>query len=40
VSAGKRFTSYNLTLDPASPTSYLVDGVSVPMTSRHSSRWN
>ena len=24
---------YNLTLDPASPTSYLVDGVSVPMTS-------
>jgi acyl-homoserine-lactone acylase len=33
VSAGKRMTGYNLTLDPASPTSYLVDGVSVPMTS-------
>ena len=33
VSAGKRLTGYNLTLDPASPTSYLVDGVSVPMTS-------
>ena len=32
VSAGKRLTGYNLTLDPASPTSYLVDGVSVPMT--------
>ena len=32
VSAGKRMTGYNLTLDPASPTSYLVDGVSVPMT--------
>jgi acyl-homoserine-lactone acylase len=33
VSAGSRMTAYNLTLDPASPTSYLVDGVSVPMTS-------
>ncbi len=33
VSAGSRMTGYNLTLDPASPTSYLVDGVSVPMTS-------
>jgi acyl-homoserine-lactone acylase len=32
VSAGKRMTAYSLTLDPASPTSYLVDGVSVPMT--------
>jgi acyl-homoserine-lactone acylase len=33
VSAGKRFTGYQLTLDPMSPTSYLVDGVSTPMTS-------
>ena len=33
VSAGKRFTGYQLTLDPASPTSYMVDGVSTPMTS-------
>jgi acyl-homoserine-lactone acylase len=33
VSAVKRLTEYTLTLDPASPTSYLVDGVSVPMTS-------
>jgi acyl-homoserine-lactone acylase len=32
VSVGKRMTGYALTLDPASPTSYLVDGVSVPMT--------
>jgi acyl-homoserine-lactone acylase len=32
VSAGKRMTVYNLTLDPTSPTSYLVDGISVPMT--------
>ncbi|MEP6296479.1 MAG: penicillin acylase family protein, partial [Ilumatobacter sp.] len=32
VSAGHRFTAYSLTLDPASPTSYLVDGVSRPMT--------
>ena len=33
VSAGTRMTGYNLTLDPASPTAYLVDGQSVPMTS-------
>jgi len=33
VSSGKRMTGYNLTLDPASPTSYLLDGQSVPMTS-------
>jgi acyl-homoserine-lactone acylase len=33
VSAGKRMTGYNLTLDPSSPTSYLVDGEPVPMTS-------
>ena len=33
VSAGKRMTAYLLSLDPASPTSYLVDGQSVPMTS-------
>jgi acyl-homoserine-lactone acylase len=33
VSAGKRMTGYLLSLDPASPTSYLVDGQSVPMTS-------
>ncbi len=33
VSDGNRMTGYNLTLDPASPTSYLVDGQSVPMTS-------
>ena len=33
MSAGKRMTGYDLTLDPASPTSYLVDGQSVPMTS-------
>lgn len=33
VSAGKRMTGYLLTLDPESPTSYLVDGVSTPMTS-------
>jgi acyl-homoserine-lactone acylase len=32
VSAGHRFTAYQLTLDPASPTSYLVDGVSTAMT--------
>ena len=32
VSAGKRMTGYNLTLDPTSPTSYLVDGAPVPMT--------
>jgi acyl-homoserine-lactone acylase len=34
ASAGSRMSGYNLTLDPASPTSYLLDGVSVPMTSR------
>ena len=33
VSAGKRMTAYRLALDPASPTSYLVDGESRPMTS-------
>lgn len=33
VSAGTRFTAYTLTLDPDDPTSYLVDGESVPMTS-------
>ena len=33
VSAGNRFTAYTLTLDPADPTSYLVDGESRPMTS-------
>ncbi|MDA3030752.1 MAG: penicillin acylase family protein [Actinomycetota bacterium] len=33
VSAGKRMTAYLLTLDPESPTSYLVDGESRPMTS-------
>lgn len=32
VSAGNRMTGYLLTLDPASPTSYLVDGVAQPMT--------
>ena len=37
VSAGKRFTGYQLTLDPASPTSYMVDGVSTPMTSTEAS---
>ena len=31
-SSGHRFTAYTLDLDPASPTSYFVDGVSVPMT--------
>ncbi len=33
MSAGKRMTVYNLTLDPTAPTSYLLDGESVPMTS-------
>ncbi len=33
ASAGKRMTGYNLTLDPTTPTSYLLDGQSVPMTS-------
>jgi acyl-homoserine-lactone acylase len=34
VSAGSRFTAYTLTLDPTDPTSYLVDGETVAMTSR------
>ena len=33
VSAGNRFTAYTLTLDPADPTSYLVDGEVRAMTS-------
>ena len=33
VSAGRRFTAYTLTLDPADPTAYLVDGESRPMSS-------
>jgi acyl-homoserine-lactone acylase len=33
VSAGHRFTAYSLDLDPASPTTYLVDGIPTPMTS-------
>lgn len=33
VSAGVRFTAYLLSLDPADPTRYLVDGESKPMTS-------
>ncbi len=37
VSAGNRMTGYLLSLDPASPTSYLVDGQSVPMTSTDAS---
>ncbi len=32
TSAGHRFTAYSLTLDPASPTTYLVDGEPQPMT--------
>ena len=36
VSAGKRFTAYLLTLDPESPTTYLVDGEQQKMTAtRH-----
>jgi acyl-homoserine-lactone acylase len=34
VSTGKRFTLYELALDPADPTAYLVDGKSEKMTSR------
>ena len=34
VSAGKRLTAYLLTLDPASPTTYLVDGEPREMTSQ------
>jgi acyl-homoserine-lactone acylase len=37
VSAGKRMTAYLLSIDPASPTSYLVDGQPVPMTSTEAS---
>ena len=37
TSSGKRMTAYNLTLDPATPTSYLVDGQSVPMTATEAS---
>ena len=33
VSAGKRLTAYTLTLAPGDPTSYVVDGEVVPMTS-------
>ncbi len=36
VSAGHRFTAYSLDLDPASPTTYLVDGVPQEMTSTES----
>lgn len=34
VSAGNRFTAYEMTLDPADPTSYMMDGKSTPMTSK------
>lgn len=34
VSTGKRFTLYELALDPADPTAYLVDGKSEKMSSR------
>ena len=34
VSTGKRFTLYELALDPADPTAYLVDGQSEKMTAR------
>lgn len=34
VSTGKRFTLYELALDPADPTAYLVDGKSEKMTAR------
>ena len=34
VSTGKRFTLYELTLDPADPTAYIVDGQRKKMTSR------
>ena len=34
VSAGNRFTAYQLALVPGKPTTYLVDGAEVPMTSR------
>lgn len=32
VSAGNRFTAYEMTLDPADPTRYMMDGKSTPMT--------
>lgn len=34
VSAGNRFTAYEMTLDPADPTSYMMDGESTPMSSK------
>lgn len=34
VSAGNRFTAYEMTLDPQDPTSYMMDGRSTPMTSK------
>lgn len=34
VSAGRRFTLYQMELDPTDPTRYLFDGQSVPMTPR------
>ncbi len=34
VSAGNRFTAYTLDLVPGTPTSYLVDGIETPMTSK------
>lgn len=34
VSAGNRFTAYEMTLDPEDPTSYMMDGESTPMTSK------
>ncbi len=34
VSAGKRFTAYEMELAPGDPTSYVIDGEVVPMTSR------
>lgn len=34
VSDGNRFTAYEMALDPEDPTSYMMDGVSTPMTSK------
>jgi acyl-homoserine-lactone acylase len=34
VSAGNRFTAYEMTLDPEDPTSYMMDGESIPMSSK------
>ncbi len=34
VSAGKRFTAYQMELAPGDPTSYVIDGEAVPMDSR------